>query len=391
MAAAPTNASARRRGRDMAKETFKAGLEDVIVGNSSICFIDGEKSRLVYRGYDIHDLVEHATFEEVVYLLWNDALPTRAQLDELRRDVFAQMRIPEGLMTVMRAFPRDAHPMDTLRSAISAAGMFDPEAGDNSPEANRRRVVRLLALTPAIVAGQYRLSQGLEPLELEEDRGLAGNFLYLLTGKVPDDLSIRALDVALMLHADHELNASTFSARVTVATLTDVYSAVTSAIGTLKGPLHGGANEAVMKALQEIGTMDRVESWVAEAFAAKRRIPGFGHRVYRTGDPRGAYMHKLSRQLGEKLGDTRWVDLSEALEKAVQAHRDLHTNVDFYSASCYHYLGIPTELFTPVFAISRMSGWTAHILEQLSDNRLIRPRANYTGPESLRFVPIDER
>lgn len=370
---------------------FKAGLEDVVVGNSSICFIDGQKARLVYRGYDINDLATHATFEEVVYLLWYGKLPDATQLAELRREIFAHMQLPEPLLALMRTFPRGATPMEALRTAVSAAGMWDPDGADNSLEASRRRAVRLMGLTPLIVATFYRLSQGLEPLALEEDRGLAANFLYLLKGEEVDELSARALDVALTLHADHELNASTFAARVTIATLSDVYSAVTSAIGALKGPLHGGANEQVMRMLKEIGTLDQVEPWVDNAFANKKRIPGFGHRVYRTGDPRARHLHKLARQLGELKGDTRWIDLSEAVEKAVQSRRELYPNVDFYSASTYHYLGIPSEYFTPIFAISRMSGWTAHILEQLEDNRLIRPRANYTGPESLQYVPLDQR
>lgn len=281
--------------------------------------------------------------------------------------------------------------MAALRTVVSAAGLLDPEGDERSIEANRRRAVRLMALTPALVAAIHRVSQGNEPLSLDKDRGLAGNFLYLLTGEEPSELSTRALDVALTLHADHELNASTFAARVTVATLSDMYSAVTAAIGALKGPLHGGANEQVMRMLDDIGSLERVDSWVDEAFAAKRRIPGFGHRVYKTGDPRAGFLRRLSRELGEARGDATLTDISEAVEKAVQRHRELYPNVDFYSASVYHYLGIPTALFTPVFAISRMSGWTAHILEQLADNRLIRPRANYVGPEQLDWVPMDER
>lgn len=375
----------------MAKESVKAGLEDVVVADSSVCFIDGQRARLVYRGYDIEQLANNAQFEEVVFLLWNGRLPNRSELDTLREQLFSHMQLHDGLLEILRRIPGDAHPMAALRTAVSAAGLFDPEGDDKSPEANRRRATRLMALTPVLVAANYRLSQGKEPLTVDKDRGIAGNFLYLLTGEEPSELSTRALDVALTLHADHELNASTFAARVTVATLSDIYSAVTSAIGALKGPLHGGANEQVMRMLDEVGSIERVESWVDEAFAQKRRIPGFGHRVYKTGDPRAGFLRRLSRELGEARGDTRLTDMSEAIEKAVLKHRELYPNVDFYSASVYHYLGIPTTLFTPVFAISRMSGWTAHILEQLADNRLIRPRANYVGPEQLDWVPIDKR
>lgn len=375
----------------MAKESVKAGLEDVVVADSSVCYIDGQRARLVYRGYDIEQLAEHAQFEEVVYLLWNGRLPNRSELAALREQLFSNMQLHDGLLEIIRMLPKDAHPMAALRTVVSAAGLLDPEGDERSIEANRRRAVRLMALTPALVAAIHRVSQGNEPLSLDKDRGLAGNFLYLLTGEEPSELSTRALDVALTLHADHELNASTFAARVTVATLSDMYSAVTAAIGALKGPLHGGANEQVMRMLDDIGSLERVDSWVDEAFAAKRRIPGFGHRVYKTGDPRAGFLRRLSRELGEARGDATLTDISEAVEKAVQRHRELYPNVDFYSASVYHYLGIPTALFTPVFAISRMSGWTAHILEQLADNRLIRPRANYVGPEQLDWVPMDER
>lgn len=375
----------------MEKGTFKAGLEDVIAVNSEICFIDGQKARLIYRGYDINDLVAHVTFEEVAYLLWEGSLPTRAQLDDLKARITSHMVLHPQLLELLRRFPREATPMEVLRTAVSAAGMLDPSRQDNSLEANRRRAVLLMGLTPVVVTAWHRLGQGLEPLAPKEGLSLAANFLYMLTGTEPTPLETRAFDVALTLHADHELNASTFAARVTVATLSDMYSAITSAIGALKGPLHGGANEQVMRMLREVQTVDRAESWVKEALAAKKRIPGFGHRVYRTGDPRAAHLKELSRQLSQQRGDTRWFELSQAIEEIMLREKGLYPNVDFYSASVYDALGIPTELFTPVFAVSRMSGWTAHVLEQLSDNRLIRPRANYVGPTDLKVVPIDQR
>lgn len=375
----------------MEKGTFKAGLEDVVAVNSEICFIDGQKARLVYRGYDIDDLVAHVTFEEVAYLLWEGKLPNQAQLDELKRQITSHMNLHPQLLELLRRFPREAAPMEVLRTAVSAAGMLDESRGDNSLEANRRRAAQLMGLAPVVVTAWHRLCQGQEPIAPKEGLSLAANFLYMLTGNEPTPLQTRAFDVALTLHADHELNASTFAARVTIATLSDMYSAITSAIGTLKGPLHGGANEQVMRMLHEVQTVERAEAWVKEALAAKKRVPGFGHRVYRTGDPRARHLKELSRQLGEQRGDMRWFQLSQVIEEVMLREKGLYPNVDFYSASTYDALGIPTELFTPVFAVSRMSGWTAHVLEQLADNRLIRPRANYVGPTDLKVVPIDQR
>ncbi len=367
------------------------GLEGIVAAESRICFVDGVEGRLIYQGYDIHDLVAHAGFEEVAYLLWHGDLPTRAQLDALNEDLIAARTLPAPVLDLLRGFPRDVPPMDALRTATSALGIYDPESRDNSQGANLRKSVRLTAQTATIVAAIGRRRAGNDPVAPDPSLSHAANFLSMLWGRPPDDTSVKTIEIALILHADHELNASTFAARVTAATLADMHSAITSAIGTLKGPLHGGANEAVMRLLLSIGDPAKVIPTAREMLAAKKKIPGFGHRVYRTEDPRATHLRKMSEELGRRKGEPKWFEMSRALEQFMLSEKTIYANVDFYSATSYYYLGIPLELFTPVFAVSRISGWTAHVLEQLADNRIIRPRAEYVGPRGRTYVPIDRR
>ncbi|MFS8665119.1 MAG: citrate synthase [Limnochordales bacterium] len=371
--------------------TFKAGLEDIVALRSEICFIDGQRRRLVYRGYDIGEFIGKATFEEVVYLLWYGQLPTQDQLSAFRRQIADAQDLPRELVDLLRSFPRNAEPMAVLRTAVSALGVVDPDAGIHDQEANRRKALRILARVPMIIAYHARLREGQEPVPPRADLGLAANFLLMLRGSEPDEVETNIFDACLILHADHELNASTFTARVTASTLSDIYSAITGAIGALKGPLHGGANEQVMRTLLEIGDPERVEPWLTEALANKQRIMGFGHRVYKTGDPRADFLRQFSQQMSQLRGETRWYEMSRRLEELMYERKGLYPNVDFYSASTYYLMGIPTDLFTPIFAFSRVSGWAAHVLEQYADNRLIRPRAEYAGPQDLRFVPLAER
>ncbi|MCC7499824.1 MAG: citrate synthase [Bryobacterales bacterium] len=371
--------------------TAGAGLEGVVAAESEICFIDGQAGILAYQGYDIHTLAGNATFEEVVYLLWTGRLPARSELDELKRELVLQRPLPPPVIEFLKTVP-GAPPMDVLRTAVSLLGLYDPEVKANSPEANGRRAISLLAKTSTLVTTFDRLRKGVHLAEGGPKLGFAANFLCCLTGKRPDDVMERALDVALILHADHEFNASTFAARVTAATLSDIYSAATSAIGALKGPLHGGANEDVIRMLLEAGNAERAVRMVRDRLAMKKKIPGFGHRVYRTEDPRATHLRVMSEELGRRTGHLDLYHSSKQVEETVKAEKKLNPNVDFYSASTYYSLGIPVDLFTPVFAISRMSGWTAHILEQYRNNRLIRPRADYRGAAVGRpWTAIDQR
>jgi citrate synthase len=369
----------------------KAGLEGIVAAQSAISDVNGVEGRLIYAGYDIHDLALKSTFEEVIYLLWNLRLPAASQLATLRQQLSAQASLPGEIVKLLGDLPAKAAPMEVLRTVVSALGHYDPDGDDNSIEANERKAIRLTARFPMIVTTFQRVRNGLTPVEPRADLSMAGNFLYTLTGAEPDEVAVRTMDVAFILHADHELNASTFAARVTAATLSDMYSAICSAIGTLKGPLHGGANEGVIKNLVEIGTVDNVEGWTKHALANKAKIMGFGHRVYRTEDPRATHLREMSRQLGERTGEKKWYEMSRKMEEVMMREKRLNPNVDFYSASTYHALGLPTDLFTPIFACSRISGWTAHVLEQFKNNRLIRPRADYIGPRGLKYIPISER
>ena len=369
--------------------TATKGLEGIVATTSSISsIVDGV---LTYRGIDIDDLAENATFEEVIHLLWFGKLPAQSELEKLQSDLNANAQIPAPVIEQMKLYPKDANSMAVLRTAVSSLALYDEEAGDMSQEANVRKAIKLQAQVPAIVAAFARIRQGLDPLPSKGYPSIAANFLYMMTGKEPDQVAVQALDKALVLHADHELNASTFAARVTVATLTDIYSGMTSAIGTLKGPLHGGANEAVMAMLEEIGTFDKAEAYINERLERKDKIMGFGHRVYKNGDPRAKHLQKMSYELGKLTGNTNWYEMSIKIEEMVTGLKGLKPNVDFYSASVYTSLEIPRDLFTPIFAISRTSGWTAHMLEQYENNRLIRPRAEYTGPVNQKYVPMNQR
>ena len=375
-------------------EKPKGGLEDVVATSSAICYLDGERGVLAYCGYDIHDLAKSATFEEVCFLLWHRRLPSRAELGDLQSQLAAGRALPEPIIRLMRSLP-PVDGMDALRTITSALAHYDSDLEDASPQAQYRKAVRLTAQVGTIVATWGRLQNGGGPLAPDPAMSHAASFLYLLSGERPNATAIRALDVALILHADHELNASTFAGRVAAATLTDIYSAIVAAIGTLKGPLHGGANAEVMKLLLELGetaTGERVDEVIRGKLARKEKIPGFGHRVYKTEDPRATHLRRMSQDLGKRSGNTAWFDMSQRIEALVKGEKKLNPNVDFYSASTYYALGIPIDLYTPVFAVSRMSGWTAHILEQYANNRLIRPRADYIGPAyPQRFAPLDQR
>lgn len=366
-----------------------AGLEGVVATQSGISsIIDGV---LTYRGINIDELANYASFEEVVFLLWNDELPSKEELTELRKDLAQQGLLPDEVILLMKAFPKKTHPMAMLRTVVSALEMYDPDAYDMSDEANRRKALNIQAKISTAVAAIQRVKEGKEILSPKPEFSFAQNFLYMLNGEEPTELAINSLDTALVLHADHELNASTFASRVTVGTLANIYAGIVSAIGTLSGPLHGGANEAVMRMLEEIGEVEKVEAYIYEAMVKKKKIMGFGHRVYKTGDPRAKFLKSMSKQLTALTGQDKLYKMSVKIDEIIQKEKGLLPNVDFYSASTYHSLGIPGELFTPIFAVSRTSGWTAHILEQYANNRLIRPRAEYIGSPIRKYVPIEER
>ena len=367
------------------------GLEGIVAASTRLSDVRGDVGQLIYCGYDINELAGKVTFEEVVHLLEHDHLPNREELEELRGLLAVKRDLPKGVVEIIKAFPRDTPPMHAIRTAVSALGCFDPEADNDSMDENRLKALRLIARIPIITAYFHRHRQGKSLLPPEPSLGEAANFLYLIDGEMPSEEKIKTLDMCYVLHADHGMNASTFSARVTIATLSDMYSAITSAIGTLKGPLHGGANEGVIKMLQEIGSLDRVDAYIAEALAQKKKIMGIGHRVYKTLDPRAPHLKRMAQILSAKIGEPKWIQMSERIAEIMLQEKKLHANVDFYSATVYYSLGIPTDLFTPIFAIARTAGWTAHVLEQLADNRLIRPQSLYTGPVGLKVAPMDER
>jgi citrate synthase len=368
-----------------------AGLRGVAAATSSISDVNGEKGELIYQGYNIHDLAKHATFEEVIFLLWNKRLPKRAELSELEQSLRAAYEIPAELIALMKQFPRESDPIDVLRTAVSALEFYDSNARDISRETSIKTAIRLTAQFPTIVAASDRIRRGLEPVAPAGSLNIAANFLYMLKGEKPSERDARIFDVCLILHADHELNASTFTARVVAGTLADMYAAVTAAIGALSGPLHGGANTNVMKTLLEIGSLENVEPYVKQALAAKRKMMGFGHAVYKTEDPRATHLRQFSKEVGEAAGDSKWYEMSRKVEEVMRSEKGLYPNVDFFSASTYYMMGIPLDLYTPIFAVSRISGWTGHILEQYADNKLIRPRAEYVGPRDLPYVPIEQR
>jgi citrate synthase len=377
----------------MASAVATKGLEGIVATTSSICWIDGDAGVLAYRGIDIHTLAEQSNFEEITYLLWNGKLPKAAELEAFRKELSAARRLDPKIIDLLRSFPKGATPMEVLRTAVSALSCYDSDEADNSHDANVRKSYRLTSQIAMIVALYDRIRKG-KPL-VEADRSLshAGNFLWMLNGEKPSETATRTMDVALILHADHELNASTFAARVIAATLSDIHSAITGAIGALKGPLHGGANEAVMRMLFAIDKAgeDPVEH-VREMLAEKKKVAGFGHRVYHTEDPRATHLRSMSEALGKSANNTKWFDMSRAIELFILAEKKLNANVDFYSASTYTTLGIDIDLFTPIFAVSRISGWAAHVIEQIDNNRLIRPRADYIGAEyPAEYTPVEKR
>ena len=373
---------------------YAKGLEGVTANESTLSKVEGLDGRLSYIGYHIDDLVENCSYEEVVYLLHRRKLPNQAELDAFSKELANQRAIPQGVIDYLQAAPKDANPMDVLRTGVSMLGLYDKRAkiGEPDQEANRAVALSLCAQVSTIVAYYHRARQGLDLPPVRTDLSESAHFLYLTTGEEPGEQATKTLDIAYILHADHGMNASTFSARVTIATLSDVYSAITSAIGTLKGPLHGGANEGVIRMLNEIGSLDKVDAFIEEALATKKKIMGIGHRIYKVLDPRAPHLKKMARKLTEELGEPKWIEMSERIAQLMKEKKGLNANVDFYSATVYYSLGLPTDLFTPIFAISRTSGWTAQVLEQLEDNRLYRPLTKYVGPTELVPVPpIGER
>ncbi|MBM4101693.1 MAG: citrate synthase [Phycisphaerae bacterium] len=376
--------------------TVDKGLANTVAADTRLSFIDGAKGVLEYVGYDIDSLARNTTFEEVTWLLWEGSLPTNAQLQSFERELRADYAVDPRVLDLLRTIPRTAAPMDALRTLVSALAHFDSEADDASPAANRRKSVRLVAKTPTLIAAFDRFRKGKPIVEPDATLTIAQNFLWMLTGQRPTDAMSRALDVCLVLHADHGLNASTFAARVTIATQSDLYSAATTAIGTLKGPLHGGANQEVMEMLLEIGSLDKTEPYILGKLARKERIMGFGHRVYKAYDPRATYLKTFAKQVASDTGNLPLYEMSRRIEEIVLAQpnireKGIFPNVDFYSATTYYSLGLDLDLFTCMFAASRMSGWTGHCIEQLAANKLIRPHADYTGPHGLEFVPRNQR
>jgi citrate synthase len=376
----------------------KGGLQGVVAAQSEVCFIDGEAGRLVYRGYEIGDLVENASFEEVAFLLWDGKLPNKSELATLKQQLAASMALPPHVLATLKALPPTTQPMDALRTAVSALASGDADLTSNEAAANRRKAVRLTAQFPTIVTAYHRLRNNQTPIAPDPSLSIAGNFLYMLNGKKPHDTLVRVMDAALVLHAEHGMNASTFTARVIAATLADMHAAITGALGALKGPLHGGANEAVMHLLLQCGDADSAERKVKEMLANKQKVAGFGHRVYRTFDPRATFLRKMSKQLGEAAGNSKWYEMSERLipilrdtKKPTGEPLNLNPNVDFFSASAYYTMGIPLDLFTPIFGVARVTGWAAHVMEQHRNNRIIRPTDDYTGPFGRKVDPIDQR
>ena len=368
-----------------AKPSYSPGLAGVIAGETQICWVDPDAG-LMYRGYDIHEIADKASFEEVAYLLLHGELPTFEQLGKFTRDIASARSLPKQVLNALRLVPKNSHPMDMLRTGVSMLGEFDPELNDHSHDANIRKSIRLIAKVSTLITDGYRIAHDEDPLPEREDLTLAGNFFYKLRGEVPADWQIRMMDTIFILYADHEFNASTFAARVTASTLADIYAAVTSACATLKGPLHGGANEESMRMLAEIKTPDRAEKWLKEKLAKKAKIMGFGHRVYKKGDSRVPIMRELGRELGERVGKEQWIPICEKLEETMEREKQLCANVDLYAAPVFSMFGFYPALNTPIFAASRISGWCAHVVEQHDHNRLIRPRSLYTGPQ-LRAYP----
>ncbi len=373
------------------ESTAAAGLRGVVAAQSAIGDVDGEKGILIYQGYDIHDLAKNSTFEEVVFLLWNERLPTKSELDELSSEIRENYAAPSEVIEMMKRFPKDADPMDVLRTAVSALDFYDKNGHGTDRDRAVRAAVKITAQIGTLAAAWDRIRNNKDVVAPDPSMGIADNFLYMLRGEKADAEEARMFDIALILHADHELNASTFTTRVVAGTLADMYGAVTAGIAALAGPLHGGANTAVMKSLLEIGEVDKVDAWVETALENKQKIMGIGHAVYKTEDPRATWLRKFSKQMADKKGETKWFEMSQRIEQIMQETKGMYPNVDFYSASTYYLMGIPLDLYTPIFAVSRISGWTGHILEQYANNKLIRPRAEYIGKRDQEYVPIGER
>jgi citrate synthase len=367
------------------------GLEGIVAAKTRLSDVRGDVGQLIYCGYDINELAGKVSYEEVVHLLHHGSLPTQKELSEMKATLAGFRELPKGVIDIIQKLPKDTPPMHVLRTGVSVLGCFDTAAEDDSMHAQRRKALRLIAQIPVITAYFHRYRQNLPLVHPDASLGEAANFLYMMDGVKPSAEKESTMDMCYVLHADHGMNASTFSARVTIATLSDIYSAITSAIGTLKGPLHGGANEGVIKMLQEIGTLENVDPFVEDCLAQKKKIMGIGHRVYKVLDPRAPHLKRMAQILSSKLGEPKWIQMSERIAALMLERKGLHANVDFYSATVYYSLDIPTDLFTPIFAIARTSGWTAHILEQLADNRLIRPQSEYTGPVGLTVVPVEQR
>ena len=368
-----------------------AGLRGVVAAQSAIGDVNGEEGKLIYQGYDIHDLAEHATFEEVVFLLWNGRLPKQDELDELTKQIRANYKVPGEIIAGMKYMPKDADPMDVLRTCVSALDFYDKDGHHTDRESAMHSAVKITGQIGTLAAAWDRIRNGKDTITPDPSLSIAENFLYMLRGEKADADEARIFDIALILHADHELNASTFTTRVVAGTLADMYGCVTAGIAALAGPLHGGANTNVMKMLIEIDDPAKIDAWVDDALAQKKKIMGIGHAVYKTEDPRATWLRKFSKQMAEKKGELKWFDMSQRIEKLMHEKKGMFPNVDFYSASTYYLMGIPLDLFTPIFAISRISGWTGHILEQYSNNKLIRPRAEYIGKRDQKYVAIGER
>jgi citrate synthase len=375
----------------------KAGLEGVAVGATAISDVDGIAGKLIYRGIDIHELASRSTFEETAYLIWFGKLPTRAQLDVLKAQLAKEAPVAPGVIDALKRLPAGVAPMDALRSAVSLLHHYDPDRDDNSIEAAQRKAIRLTAQTATVTAAIERMRRGKEPISPDPALSYAANFVWMLNGEKPHETAARSLDIALILHADHGFNASTFAARVITSTLTDIHSAITGAVGCLKGPLHGGANEAVMKTLLDVqkkvaaGEIKDIEDWTRKALADKKLLMGFGHRVYKTEDPRATHLRRMSKELCAQAGQPWWFEWSSKMEEIVKAEKGLNPNVDFYSATVYYVLGFPPDMYTCLFAVARMNGWTAHVIEQLSNNRIIRPESDWIGPDDVPYVPIEQR
>jgi len=376
---------------DTEKQAASKGLEGVVAATTKLSDVRGLDGELIYCGYNINELAGKATYEEVVHLLHRGKLPNSTELAALKAELAAARKLPDGVIELIKQLPNDASPMRAIRTVVSALACYEPPEAQDSLEDQATRAIKLIAQVPVITAYFHLARQGKPLPESDPTLGEAANFLYLVDGEKPSEAKEKTIDMCYILHADHGMNASTFSARVTIATLSGMYSAITSAIGTLKGPLHGGANEGVIKMLQEIGSVEKVDEFVADCIKNKKKIMGIGHRVYKVLDPRAPHLQAMAKKLSGELGETKWLDMSERIREIMVSEKNLYPNVDFYSATVYYSLGIPTDLFTPIFAIARTSGWTAHVLEQLADNRLIRPKSLYDGPDDLKYTPVDER